>query len=526
MSVAAASPISTSREFAPTDLYNARLFVSEHGQNTRSVPGMGWLVWEGRRWAVDLDGAVMRLAKATIDNMYATAVEDLAAAGNISDQGARKEAVAEAQRRLSHALKSQAEPRLRAMVSLAESEPEVLAHVGDFDQPPMLVNTPGGVYHLLENRLREHRREDLMTRITAASPDRDHLAPRWRSFLKEILVDEDRIAHLQRALGYSITGLMREQKIFLLLGEGNNGKSTLAQTIVKVLGDYAAEVNFETFLLRDNRSGTRGDLIRLRGKRFGMASEMNPGERLDTRRLKEWTGGEDVVARELYKNEISFKPVAKLWFLANHAPIVQDSSLGIWRRLVRIPFEIVIPAGRVDLELESKLLAEAPGIMWWLIEGCQAYLRDGLGEDPVAKAATAAWRADSDHIGRWMQNACILEPDAKCARRVLRANYTGWCEAEDERPVGPKPFAEELHRRGIVDGGTVRLNGRPVDAWRGIRIRDGLDVGRKDVGTVGGQIPKVSHEGTILELYPERPSTRPYATTREPGEDDEQEDRP
>jgi putative DNA primase/helicase len=505
--------IRSRREFPFTDLGNARLFVAENSSDVRSVPGVGWLVWDGKRWAPDYDGAVCRLAKGTIDRLYQSAVDDLAEAGSVGDATERRARVESAKARLSHALKSQAAAKLGAMVSLAESELEIIAAAGDLDRAPLLLNSPGGTHELAAGTRHEHRREDL-------TPDPNAIKPRWISFLKEIMGgDETRIAYLQRALGYAVTGLVREQKIFVLLGDGNNGKSTLGKVVVTVLGDYAAEIDFGSFLLKDGRN-TRGDLIRLRGKRTGFAAEINPGERLDTRLLKSWVGGEDFVGAEKYKSEVSFRPITKLFLLCNHAPVVGDTSNGIWRRFVRFPFLVQIPAGQVDLELESKLLAEAPGIMQGLLDGCRAYLREGLGEDPIAKAATAAWRAESDQIGRWLAVGCVVEPAARAPRRVIRASYVAWSEAEGERPIGTKAFAEELHRRGIDDGGSVRFEGRPVDAWRGIRLRDGLD-GRSDVVTVGSQFRETPHEGRVLELPRGEPSTGHYVTTREPGEDDD-----
>lgn len=506
--------------FLPTDLGNTRLFVAEHRNDIRNVPGIGWLIWDGTRWAPDVDGAILRLAKATIDGMYIEAAETLADAVNIADATERKSVVAEAQRRLNHALKSQAEGKLLAMVSVAESELPIIEAAGNLDQPPLLLNTPSGTVDLTDVTLREHRREDLLTRMTAAAYDPDAIAPRWIRFLREIMAgDETRIAYLQRAIGYSVTGLTREQKIFMLLGDGANGKSVLGKTVVKLLGDYGAEVEFESFLIRQ-RGRTRGDLVRLRGSRFGVASEMLPGEKLDTRLLKKWVGGEDVVAADMYKSEVSFQPVAKLWFLANAVPVVQDASYGIWRRLVRFPFEVTIPPDQQDPDLLEKLIAEGPGIMKWIVDGCRAYLAEGLGEDPIAKAATAAWRSDSDQVGRWMNTAAVLVSGKKAARRAVRANYVAWCQAEGETPMDNKALAGELRRRGVEDGGTVRLdgNGSPVQAWAGIHLLEYGD--RSDVAGVEPISTKPLHGELSKGGLPKQPTTSHYVTTREPGEDD------
>src|ERR1019366_4260347 len=96
-----------------TDLGNARRFVSRHGKNIRFIPEWNkWIVWNGSQWEIDNDGAAMRLAKETVEAMYSEAL-------SLKNEQGRTAL-------LKHAIKAQAEARLKAMVSLAESEATVV----------------------------------------------------------------------------------------------------------------------------------------------------------------------------------------------------------------------------------------------------------------------------------------------------------------------------------------------------------------------------------------------------------------
>ena len=518
------TPISEQRarrsDFPFTDSWNSRRFVAENRDDVRFVPGIGWLTWDGKRWAPDVDGAIRRLAKQTIDPMYAEAVQDLADAGSIADTNERRSEVDLAKGRLNHALKSQAEAKLRAMVSLAETELEVIAKAADLDCPPLLFCTPSGTVDLTDGMLHPHRREDLITRVTSAAYDPDAIAPRWTRFLREIMAgDETRVAYLQRMIGYAVTGLTREQKT-PAAGRRRQRQDRSRQDAGEVAGRLRRRGR-----LRDIPGSGPGQ----HSQRFGpppwqafRARVGNAARRAPGHAAPQGVGGgrRRRGARTLPERGASFQPITKLWFLANCVPVVQDSSFGIWRRLVRLPFEVTIPEekarpgpgreahGRRPRHHEVDCFNGA-GPTW--LRG-SAKIRSR--QPPQRHGARSRTR-----FGRWIGVAAVLVAGEKAARRTVRASYVGWCEAEGERAMGTKVFAEELRLRGVDDGGTVRLEGKPVPAWVGIRLLDFGD--RRVVEAVEGQNQKYPHGDLLLGSFPKQPSTPLYVSTREPGEDEE-----
>src|SRR5215208_5046399 len=155
-----------------TDLGNASRLIHRHGLNLRYCwPWSKWLVWDGKRWIKDDTGKVYQLAKETVASIY----QEAAAAANED----RRKALAQ------HAVRSEAEGKIKAMVELARSD--VPVKPDELDADPDLLNTESGTIDLRAGDLREHHREDLITKIAPVRYDPDAAAPAWGRFLKRVL---------------------------------------------------------------------------------------------------------------------------------------------------------------------------------------------------------------------------------------------------------------------------------------------------------------------------------------------------
>jgi len=109
-----------------------------------------------------------------------------------------------------------------------------------------VLNTPGGVLNLRTGRIRPHRRDDYVTKITAVAPSGD--CPVWRAHLLRIMNgDGELVAYLQQVFGYALTGSTREHALFFGFGTGANGKTVTVGTIAGVLADYHRTASVETF---------------------------------------------------------------------------------------------------------------------------------------------------------------------------------------------------------------------------------------------------------------------------------------
>lgn len=265
-----------------------------------------------------------------------------------------------------------------------------------------------------EMELIPHHRDQLMTKIMAMDYDKDADCPKFHKFLNRIQPDPDMRAFIQRWFGLSMTGV-KVQKLVFQYGNGSNGKSALIDIIARLIGAYSATVKIDAIVGKNRRSGgdATPELVPLIGARMVRASEPEQGEPLQEARIKEMTGGEEILVRGLHADFVAITPVFKLTISGNHKPEIRGTDDGIWRRVLLVPFAVRIPDGETDLTLVDTILAsEGPGILNWLITGLMDYLEGGLQEPQQVLDATLEYRLDSNPIGNFLDDCILATGDA------------------------------------------------------------------------------------------------------------------
>jgi putative DNA primase/helicase len=441
-----------------TDRNLAKIFAGLARERVLYVPQWGWLVWDGRRWTLDAGGH--RVATMAADELP---LHFARLAVSAKDSAERREA-------LRAALKAMSRHRISAALELAKGW--LLAEPSDFDRDPFLLNVLNGTLDLRTGELRPHDPADRLTKLAPVVYDPGATAPTWERFLSEVFLgDRELIGYVQRALGYSITGDTREEVVFICYGTGRNGKSVLLETIVSILGDYARAVPQDLILARGEREDTHpAVLAELVGVRMALIVETEEDRRLNAARLKGLSGQDTLTARHLYRPYFNFRPQAKLWLRTNYKPRVSDHTPAMWERLRLIPFRAYFPPERRDKTLRAKLLAEASGILNWLLAGVREWLRSGLREPDAVLEATESYRQEQDLIGQWLSERCVVDPKAVTAFKELFEDYQAWCRELGEQPVSARRFAASLEERGF-DKTTLDGKAR-AKARRGIRLRE------------------------------------------------------
>ncbi len=451
-----------------TDTGNGLRLVDAYGSDLRyCAVWKKWMIWRGQRWEQDGLHKIFMLAKQT-------AVEILQ-----ETKQALIEGNDQAKAIGNWAFKSQDRTRLEAMVWAAQSELAVTPDV--FDRDVMLLNFRNGTLDLGSMNFRNHDRDDLITKMVPVEFDPEAVCPHWESFVDRIMDgDESLVAFLRRAIGYSLTGDVGEQCLFILYGGGANGKSTLIETISKMLDGYACKSEMSSFLEKKNES-VSNDIARLKGARFVSAVEAGRGKRLNEPLIKEITGGDTISARFLFREFFDFRPEFKLFLATNARPEIQGVDEAIWRRVYLLPFDVFIPAAERDKGLLKKLEAELPGIMNWALEGCRAWQLQGLAPPGRVLAATAEYRADMDLLADFLLTKCsrgLNEDGLDSSGNELIApvadvfaSYCTWCFENGEDAVQRKTFGTMLRERGIR-GENKRINGTVKRVYLGLALRD------------------------------------------------------
>src|SRR5215203_3280612 len=334
------------------------------------------------------------------------------------------------------------------------------------DASPDLLNVLNGTIDLRTGELREHRREDLITKIAPAEYDPDAAAPVWAATLERVVPSAALRAFFKKLCGYALTGDVSEQLLAVLYGTGANGKSTVLNALLTVLGDYGMQAAPDLLVAKKGSHPT--ELADLFGMRFVASIEVEDGSRRAESLVKQLTGGDRVKARRMRQDFWEFEPTHKVLMACNHKPQVRGTDNAIWRRIKLVPFTEIIPPAAQDKQLPEKLRDELPGILAWAVEGCLEWRRGGLRAPVKVRQATGAYKAEMDVLGAFLRDCCELGTEHTIAVKDLYGAYKFWCEENGERPEPQRRFGSRLTERG----GFERYRGGSDGGhrWRGVRL--------------------------------------------------------
>lgn len=428
------------QSYSYDDMGNAQRFLAAFGDNVLySYTNKVWYYYANKYWAVDELGKVHGMADYIANNIHKEPIR-------VSDPN-NEELVEEATKALQKHIKT-----LRSVKGRKNMLEDVQHHVSvapsEFDANGMLFNTQNGYIDLANGHLMDHQKEKKFTRISYGEYREDAECPRWLAFLDEIFEgNQELIDYLQRAVGYSMSSETSEQVMFILLGNGQNGKSVLLNVLNDVFGTYAMNIQPQTIAVKQN-SGVNQDIARLQGARFVTTTEPNRGMKLDEGVVKQITGGDTVTARFLYGKEFEYKPEFKLWMATNYKPIISGTDEGIWRRMAIIPFTYHIPKHKVDKRLTYKLKEEISGVLKWCVEGYQKWRIRGLDEPEIVKSQRHEYRSEMDVVQRFVEETCTVDAIAETQASVLWNAFNRWIKDNNEYDkFTSKRFYMELQKQ-------------------------------------------------------------------------------
>jgi len=435
-----------------TDTGGAERFLQRYGNDVRyCYPLKRWFLFDGQRWAPDNMGAIFRLAKRVGDIL----VEEAEVAEDPKAKWALlKFAESRCQSIAGH----------RAFIALAQSEVPVLSN--DMDQDPFLLTVLNGTINLLQTgELRPHNRNDMISKLAPVRYDPQAWCPLWKLFLDRIFDgNSPLIEYLQRVVGYSLTGDTREKGLFILHGNGDNGKTTFLNAIQSLLGinEYATSTSPATFLAT-KYARIPNDVAALRGARFVAAVEVDSGQHLAEALIKQLTGGDIISSRFMRSEFFNQKPAFKIFIACNHRPEIRGRDDGIWGRINLIPFEVQIPGAQQDRQLGDKLKSELPGILNWALEGCLRWQREGLTPPKEVVQATNRYRRKMDPLGGFIDAWCLVGPGYEVMASRL---YQAYCSFKGDQEVTQKKFSMLLAERGFA-----KRHVTEGTRWLGIRLK-------------------------------------------------------
>lgn len=425
-------------QYDMTDTGNAQRLKDKYKGNIKySYTRKKWLYWTGKIWQTDNTGEIKKLADDIINDIKKEAF--------VERDEEKQQAIL---KWASHTASSKGKEAMVKETQHIEGIPVLMEELDCYND---YLNCQNGIVNLRTGELLPHDSNFMMSNISYAEYDNSGKEPKmWLQFLNDVTNgDKELQEYLQKCVGYSLTGSVREQCAFFLYGLGNNGKSTFLDTISDLLGNYASNVRPDTIMMKKNNSGANSDIARLKGKRFVTCEEPTEGVRLNEGLVKQLTGGGKVTCRFLYGDEFEYEPEFKIWIGTNHKPVIRGTDVGIWRRIRLIPFEVNIPKEKVDKNLKYKLRKELPQILKWAVDGCIKWQTEGLALPKCVEQATSEYKAEMDILTSFV-DACLeidyISGDVIPAQELFRI-YSAWAKSNNEFEMTSRKFFIEIAKK-------------------------------------------------------------------------------
>lgn len=422
---------------AESDQYQGRWFAQYGHAHFKFSPGLGWLSYDGTRWVAD-EASNARIALGNQLKGMLAAVAPSKQAGLMSSG------------------------RLDAVLAVAKDFPHVRVPAEAWDAEPVLINTPVGAYDL-STGMPVDRASRYFMQCTAVSPDFEMPTPVWDRVLASSCPEH---TFLMRAFGYGLTGSMREEMLFVLYGNGQNGKSKILECIKDLLGDYGT--TFSTKAMMRGRFDDSKEDAKLRGKRFILAEEIKNGSAWDEEKVKNITSAGTLSLKLVYKDAFEVRAQQKVFISTNYTPALDGTDFAMRRRIALVEFPYTIPESQKDKLLPEKLRAEWPGILGKLILAARDWCANGLQVPQTVLDRVSEYMDDNDDIQTWLDSECEVDPAAECVTHELYRSYAGYIEATRSKPMAPQSFGRVLGRKGFTK---KRTNTYRITV--GLRLRSG-----------------------------------------------------
>lgn len=447
------------------DIGNAERLADHAGRQIRWViDAEKWAVYTGTHWAIE-GGATLVLGhvRTMLDALPTTEALEYDDTPRLDGNGRPKPSIREDF--LTFVGRQRFQTRMVAATVVARTIPRIQARMSQFDTDPMLLNCLNGVVDLRTGELVSHKPELMLLSIAGAPYVPDAKAPMWTQFLARVMPEQERRDYLARVVGYTLTGSIDEQAIFVHHGSGANGKSVFMRVVRALAGTYGQSVPQSTLLAKSGE-GIPNDVARMVGKRLLITSETGAGKRLDDELVKRLTGGEEISARFMRGEYFEFTPVGKIHLMTNYLPNV-GSGHGIARRLQDIGWDVTIPKEEQDKTLAERIIAqELPGVLAWAVRGCLEWQQRGLDVPESVRQKTAEHIYDSDPLAQWLDERTDRDESVSTETHELYVDYREWVEERGTRAMTEKSFVMALDERGFTRGKDNRTRRSVINGIR------------------------------------------------------------
>ena len=335
-----------------------------------------------------------------------------------------------------------------------------------FNSDTHLVNTKNGIYNIRTKEFEEHDPSHYFISQIPVKYDPDAKINHIEQFFQDVLYPED-IPVLQELTGYLFYRAYPFQKAFMFDGDGSNGKSTLINLLITLVGqDNISNVSLQDLIYK------RFARSQLYNKMANFYSDLSDNAVKDTGVFKMLTGGDMIFADQKFKEPFSFHNYAKLVFSCNKLPMSRDDTDAYFRRWILISFPNKFEGKDCDPNIIKKLTVEPElsGLFNWALEGLQRLLKNGgFSHSKSTDVIRDEYERKSSPILAFVKDCLEQKPNSKETKEAVYNCYKEYCSKEKLPIKANNSFARELKQHVINLEDEQRGNGKR--GWMGIKIK-------------------------------------------------------
>ena len=418
----ASNPVATALLQNPSEDNVALAFAQAYGGTYVFPHGKDkWCRWDGTRWQEDETKTMLDTIRALTRNYNPGGKAAFARSGFFS-----------------------------GVERILQTDRAFSRRLADFDRNNYLLNTPEGTYDLHTGERREHDPLDKITKLTSCSP-RSEGGKVFLKFVDEVTDgDKDLADFLQTSLGACLSGAVEEHWLMVWIGSGRNGKNTLGDLVLDIMGDYAKVIPSSTLMVQKNTEH-KTELMNLRGMRLVVSGEIEQDAQWAEARMKELTGDTEISGRFMRQDLVTFARTHKHLIYGNHRPQLKNTDTAVRSRMRLVPFNVSF-AGREDADLPRKLRLHKGFVLHWLMEGHARWVGQGrkIGSCKAVDAETADYMSSQSSVEQWVIECCEVSGDRGKPHSywesgdVLYRSFCEWREKKGETYVPLRVFGESL----------------------------------------------------------------------------------
>lgn len=451
--------------FQQNDIGNANRVVFWKGSDIRyDVIRERFYVWERKKWIEATKGHITGMVEKVIMNIDKTESEFYSDTNCPPSEMNKTRGQAKTYRVCfkEWAAKQQFAGKVQACANLLEGREAIRGTGDDFDVDPYHFNVANGVVDLRTGELLPHERHFMCSSISDVLYDKEATCPEFERFL---MLTQPKAAHrkyLQRLMGLTMLGEVRDQIFALHIGSGGNGKGVFLDTYSYILGEYATTGQRDTFVRKSSTNRIPADLASYEGKRIVVVDELNENQKFDTALLKDATGGGKIKAEAKNINPWEYTPRFTLHFRTNHMPDL-PSDRSIVRRFRPVLWSVepspnewdtfISPHHSTPFHYLTK--RESSGILNWLLAGVKDYLENGLQVPEDLQVEAIQMLEENDPFLAFMRSHTEMVDGAKTDGTTLYKAYKEWLN--DHYPGHRPPSSKSIY--------TDIRSGKYKDRW-------------------------------------------------------------